>query len=535
MRETDSFEFPYPFMILENRLSHLTARASRTRVRSAARTPVSTRPVESRAIYGTRSMQRQRTVRRRRRWQNSLLVFAAMAFFFALFWRWNHARLAVSGSAWNLKLSQISSAAPLLRNDALRNQTLLIPTFGGPLLQLKLAPHGAPVERTFFASDFALRAAPVALGENVVVTDEAGNVFALDNNGKTLWKFRASTSISTRPVTIRVLDGARENAAIAPDSASNAAFANAVDAPPSSDATPKNQPKAFAKTSLIVGDDGGQIVALNARDGKLLWKRELGAPIGNALAGIAAPNAAAPDAFAPNAAAPNATLNSVATDSTTLNRDIELNSEAQVLVPLLGDARSRGGVVCLDARSGAVLWKIGADAAILPAPSVGATRPKGAQIRVFLGADDGSVWCLEMGNGKTVWKIRLSSTMKAPNAVSLRGEPLLKVFGWGARLFLVGNDGVARCLDARDGREIWSFRSENVLPQRPLFLQLSQNGTRRDTVLVAGARRLCALDARSGALLWSAPTQGEIAVFAADKTSVWSISREGTAERFELR
>ncbi len=248
---------------------------------------------------------------------------------------------------------------------------------------------------------------------------------------------------------------------------------------------------------IIVGDDDGNVTALDASDGKLLWARSVGATVGNGLA------ASVDGAF--------------------------------VYVPLLGNAQSRGGIVCLDAKSGAVLWKVDAGASCVAIPMAGATASQGKEARLFACADNGSVLCFD-ATGKRLWKtfVRPLATARTNEAVVLRAEPLLKVYEWGARLFVGGNDGVLRCLDARQGRELWSFPTGAPVLQRPFAVQIAQNGVMQDAVIVGAKSQLCALDVRSGALLWHAQTHGEVKGWSARDKTAWSVAHDGVAERFAI-
>lgn len=460
---------------------------SRSRARSAARTPVSKRPLlDPNGLYGTRTLQRQRAVRRRRRLQNAFLILLLVGTIGALAWKWKNSRNAASGSVWSLSLDHKPSAAPLIFND-----TLWISTFDGQFIKLKNADSKAkPTAQTVFAADFALRVSPVALGENVIVTSEDGSVSLLDQNGKTLWKYRSSPSVSTRPLAVRVLD--MDDNVVANPISTTQTSGNSFRINATSANVTQSQ-KAPTKM-LIVGSDGGQIVALKPDSGQPIWKRELNAPIGNAMS-------ANPD-------------------------------NSRLFVPFLDSVKSRGGVVCLNTQNGATLWKAEVGASVLPAPAVGATLSGGKDQRVFVCADNGSILCFDAQNGKLIWKVFVQPNAKLRDAISLRGEPLLKVYSWGARLFIGGNDGFTRCLDAQNGREVWRFQTEISLLQRPVSLRITQNEIVRDVVFVAAAKRLCALDARNGAVIWRADSRDEIAAFAANQTSAFSVSHDGVVERF---
>lgn len=246
----------------------------------------------------------------------------------------------------------------------------------------------------------------------------------------------------------------------------------------------------------MTGNDAGQVVALDVRNGAPVWKRDLGAPVGNGLSALG----------------------------------------AKIYVPLLSGAKSRGGLACLDAKSGAVLWRVETGAACLPTPAVGATLPKGKGLCVFVVADNGSVFCFDANSGKRLWKTFVRPLpVNSSEAVVLRGEPLLKSYRWGARIFISGSDGALRCLEARRGRELWRSESGAAILQRPLSMRATRDGVQSDFVVVGAKNQINALDAKNGDVSWQAHPRGDVASFTLKDRTLWSISRDGLLERFEFR
>lgn len=462
--------------------------------RSVTSRAATSRPLlDPQGLYGTRTAQRRRAVRRRRRVQNSLLLVSVAALLVFGIWRWKMARQSASGISWSLQLQARPSASL-----AFSGSSLLIPTFDGTLLSVDDAPPTAsPVAsaRTLLAADFPLRVQPRVTGSSVVAASEDGTIFFLENN-QLRWKWRSASSVTTRPIVVRVLDSTFKRAATPTGNRNFVLLPRKVIVPPSQ--------------MVVTGNDAGLVVALDRRNGAPVWKRDLGAPVGNGLSALG----------------------------------------AKIYVPLLSGTKTRGGVACLDAKSGAVLWRFETGAACLPAPAVGATLAQGKGVRVFVAADNGSVFCLDANSGQRLWKVFVrpltvsartatARTASAKNeAVVLRSEPLLKVYRWGARLFVGGNDGALRCLDARQGRELWRYEGATSLLQRPLSLRTTHNGThngaQNDFVVVGAANQIVALEAKSGALSWQAHPRGEVAGLGIKDQMLWSISRDGLLERFEL-
>ena len=167
--------------------------------------------------------------------------------------------------------------------------------------------------------------------------------------------------------------------------------------------------------TLLCATDAGKIAALDAQNGATRWGTALGAPVGEAL---------------------TLTTNGV-------------------LVPTLGGARWRGGLVHLNRQNGAILWRFpensNAHAAGVCAPFFDASAN-----RVFWANDEGAVFALSAQNGEKIWKtFAVSLDAKANSTgkpVVLRGAPVLL----DGTVFVGGNDGVLRAFDAQNGDLQWS-------------------------------------------------------------------------------
>jgi len=233
---------------------------------------------------------------------------------------------------------------------------------------------------------------------------------------------------------------------------------------------------------VITGNDAGQVVALQARTGHVLWQRPTGAPIGNGI-------------------------------TTTSDG----NGRTLVLVPLLSGMATRGGLWCLDARTGVPIWKFPASgqtgAAQLAPPVVAMTPGRPDASRVYCVDDSGSVFCLDLKTGSYAkgkgWKATAPPLAPETPDVMLRGEPLFKQYSWGSRLVVGGNDGGVRCFDARDGSLQWAFEAGDAVRCRPRTLRWGPVGAERDLILIGcDGPAIYILDARDGSLLWKLNTDG---------------------------
>jgi outer membrane protein assembly factor BamB len=270
-----------------------------------------------------------------------------------------------------------------------------------------------------------------------------------------------------------------------------------------------------------VGNDDGTVVALEAGNGRLLWRQKGSTPVGNAL---------------------------TATDGTA--------GPARAFVPLLGGLGSSGGLWCLDVRTGRTLWRADLNAAHLPAPAFemvpAAKSGAQGQGRVYTPGDDGAIFCLDMVSGRKIWKTFVRPVPGSPtdSAVVLRGEPLLKAYPWGTCLIVGGNDGGVRCLDVRDGRVLWTFDAGAAVRSRPRALHLGGSDTEvvasagagpttgplRDVILIGSdGPTIYGLDARDGSVVWRFATDGT--AFATPMLHghhLLSVTREGHVYRFPI-
>ena len=204
---------------------------------------------------------------------------------------------------------------------------------------------------------------------------------------------------------------------------------------------------------LGVGDDDGRVFGLEAASGKTLWSAVALGPVGDAV---------------------------VAT-------------REGFLVPTLSGSVARGGLICVAARSGQVLWRFpGAD----DLDAAGAASPlfDAAPNQVFWSNDEGAVYCLDASTGRKIWK-SFAAPLRAdsPFAVMLRAAPVLA----GDNIIVGGNDGAVRALNARTGQAGWITSLDGPLATLSPVLA---NG--KTAILAATATgQFALLDALSGAVL----------------------------------
>lgn len=111
---------------------------------------------------------------------------------------------------------------------------------------------------------------------------------------------------------------------------------------------------------------------------------------------------------------------------------------------------------CRDLASGKVLWSMFVDAPIRLAPSY-------SDGKIYLGSDDGCVYCVDAGNGQLIWKLRAGPT---DDRLIARGEMISR---WPVRTGVLVDQGLAYfgagifphervllyCVDAGTGAAVW--------------------------------------------------------------------------------
>ncbi|HEX8550523.1 MAG TPA: PQQ-binding-like beta-propeller repeat protein [Abditibacteriaceae bacterium] len=421
------------------------------RNRSARRT---SRPLlDPHGIYGTRTATRVRAARRRQAVQN-LSILAALVSVVALVVWWGRQQRVPSLS----RLESVVVSGPVSAPPDWDATGIAVPGESGEFL--KLNTNGTP---SLFTGDFAFRARPRFVANSIYAASEDGTLYALDAGKEPMqarWRFRAASPISAQP-------------AIWESSAVSGA--------------------ARPLSLVMVGDDAGNVAALNAQNGARVWTQKLRAAVGEAA--VVAPNGNALD--------------------------------GRVWWPLgAGEGGFEGGAACLDVRTGRVLWRVELGATSLAAPALDAARGL-----LVCATDGGAAFALDARTGRKVWKTFVRPLKgNSSQAVVLRGAPSFSPDG--TRVFVGGNDGALRCLDAAKGTELWRFESGAAVRFSPTVW----NGAGRTLVACTNdSTRTWILDAATGAPLRkmtaSFPSAGAPHI---STNAVEVITRDGRLERFAL-
>lgn len=227
---------------------------------------------------------------------------------------------------------------------------------------------------------------------------------------------------------------------------------------------------------VVAGDDSGVVAAFEARNGTRLWKKILGGAVGAGIGVLSAPNG-------------------VGTEN---------GLGDGILVPLLAGDSSRGGLVCLNAKSGTLRWSFPGDAR---SQGAGVALPVALGNRVFWCNDEGAVVCLDGATGRKIWKsfaAPLQTTTKAgkEDLVMLRSSPTL-VEAAGV-VVVGGNDGAWRAFDLAGGAPRWT----RALGGSVRFAAQNLEFEGKNALLVTGETpALWLLDASDGSVLrrWTTP------------------------------
>lgn len=251
----------------------------------------------------------------------------------------------------------------------------------------------------------------VGFSGGVVVAGGDGTLSSLDGEGKTRWSVKHSGALFPRPAILQ----------------------------------------SAGKALLVGGDDAGKVWARDVRDGKMLWSREAGAPIGE---GVTA-------------------------------------TPWGVVVPLLGHTTSRGGLRCFGGDGGAVKWSFPADPNER-APGTATPRFDAATGRIFWCNDLGTVFALDAQSGRKIWKSFVAPRAGAHSVVGLRASPILV----NGVVVVGGNDGGLRAFNAGDGKAMWT----RWLGQS-LSTPLSKARWGDRVVIIAGDKPSLIVDAQNGEIV----------------------------------
>jgi outer membrane protein assembly factor BamB len=122
---------------------------------------------------------------------------------------------------------------------------------------------------------------------------------------------------------------------------------------------------------------------------------------------------------------------------------------------LVGDAM--GILYCIDFETRKLRWKVETGDTIHAAPAI-------SNGRVFAGSGDNHFYALDLKTGDKLWSIEGGD--KFSSAASLVSAPN----GAGQWVLVNGYDGTTRCLNATDGSEIWTYKTDDYINGTPAVI-----------------------------------------------------------------
>lgn len=205
----------------------------------------------------------------------------------------------------------------------------------------------------------------------------------------------------------------------------------------------------YNQGQLYVGTQNGEVMALSASGGQVLWRTRL---------------------------------------STQIMTPPQINTASRQLVVQTADGR----VSALDERTGRILWSYESAEPLLTLH--GTATPLVVPSATFAGFANGRVVALDNRNGQLAWDVRVavpSGRTDIERLVDVDGQPLLTSKGV---LVVTSYQGRLIALDPSSGRGIWERKDSSFYPAVEGFGNI---------LYVDEASNIVALDARSGGVLWN--------------------------------
>ena len=344
------------------------------------------------------------------------------------------------------------------------------PVFGYTNQRLK-APAGfrqEPPYRTIWA--FRARALlefpPVIAYKTAYIANNSGRLFALSvRTGKVRWSFQGRRCTASSPAVA--------------DEIVYQAFLNRL---------PCNARGGRGRS--------GEVVALDARTGKVRWRRSIG------------PSETSPAVSGGLVYIGDWRGNVLALDARTGRRrwSVKVGGEVKGGVAISGErlyvGAYDGRLYAFNARTGRRYWVSSAQDRLGGRGNFYAT-PAVAYGRVYIGNTDGKVYSYGAASGKVRWSHSTGSFVYSSPAV------------WRLRVYAGSHDKHLYCFDAATGRVRWRFRANGKISGAPTVI----NGLVYFSTVTG---RTYGLDARTGKVRWRWP-DGQYTAVVADRRRLYVV------------
>lgn len=203
---------------------------------------------------------------------------------------------------------------------------------------------------------------------------------------------------------------------------------------------------AFDSGVIYAGTGFGELVALNAKDGAVLWRQKLNAPVS------AAPTIA------------NGVVYVISRDNKAW---------------------------AIKASDGRIVWQ--QQSTTVAAGILGGASPAIAGRYVILPFSSGEVVAAFSKNGLRVWSVAVSGSRRGEgrsNIADITGDPVVT----GSRIYAANQAGRLTAMTRRDGERIWTATEGSLSPVVPMD---------NSVFLVSDHDQLIRLDARNGDVIWA--------------------------------
>lgn len=342
----------------------------------------------------------------------------------------------------------------------------------------------------------------LAVSNGTVYAADLDKVVALDaTTGKVLWAFPANPKEDPRGI-FQALPTIGEGYVIAPSQVPPRGFLSqaryiiwafnptaGTDLWAFDDATgPYIEGGAIGNGFFVIGNNDGNVYALDAASGTLRWKFKTGHRVW-----------ATPLIVSDTVYIGSMDRHLYALDLT----DGEVRwafhaTGAFASTPVLhGDTLFIGAfddrLYAVDANTGTERWHFAGKNWFWGSPAVYSDTVYAADV-------DGNVYALDAKSGSQVWHKPLRDTRG--RKVPVRAGPALTEDG--SKLFVCGQNGTLYALDTRDGFVLWSAESDGQALSTPVV-----SGTVVYETLIAGTKRVRALHVDNGYEMWAYPAEAK--------------------------